>query len=104
MSNPRKANGHQRRKVTAQVYREEDLCALCGKAVDKTRPYIDPATGKPDPWAKSVDEIVPVARGGSATDRSNCRLAHRRCNIRRSDGTRTVQHSGPPALKRLRTY
>lgn len=104
MPNPRKANGHRRRQVTARVYAEESICALCLKPVDKTLPYIDPATGKPHPWAKSVDEIVPVTLGGSPIDRANCRLAHRRCNIQRGNGTRKRAVEGPMSLKRLRAY
>lgn len=77
-ANPRQANGHRRRQVCARVYREEDLCGICGRPVDKTLPYIDPSTGKPHPWAKTVDEIVPVTLGGDPFARANCRLAHRR--------------------------
>lgn len=103
--NPRKANGHRRRQVTARVYREEDACAICGKPVDKTLPYIDPTTGKPHPWAKTVDEIVPVSFGGSAIDRRNTRLAHRDCNIKRGNGTRTTKPRGPiDELKRVRVW
>lgn len=93
--NPRKANGHRRRQVSKRVYAEEDICAICGQPVDKTLPFIDPATGKPHPWAKSVDEIVPVSLGGSPTKRSNCRLAHRRCNILRGNGTKKARKPAP---------
>ena len=81
-----------------QVYATEDDCAICLKPVDKSLPFIDPATGKPDPWAKSVDEIIPVTLGGSPIDRDNCRLAHRDCNIRRGNGTKK------PKLKRIRSW
>jgi len=81
MGNPRRANGHRRDQVRRRVLREEDNCWLCGKPVDKTLPpYLD---GSPE-----VDEIVPVSLGGSPFDRSNTRLAHRICNIRRGNGTR----------------
>lgn len=100
-TNPRQANGHRRRQVVRQVYATEDICGICGKPVDKSRPFIDPATGKPDPWAKSVDEIVPVTRGGSPIDRDNCRLAHRDCNIRRGNGTRSARGI---KIKRVRAY
>jgi 5-methylcytosine-specific restriction endonuclease McrA len=76
MSNPRRANGHRRNQLRAQVLREEDHCWLCGDIVDKTLPpYLH---GSPE-----VDEIVPVSQGGNPLDRGNCRLAHRLCNIRR---------------------
>lgn len=110
-ANPRKANGHRRRQVSATVYAEEDDCWICGNHVDKTIPYIDPATGKPHPWAKTVDEIVPVSTGQTvyeqmllATTRSNCRLSHRRCNIQRGNGTRNTTPRGPIEIKRVRTY
>jgi 5-methylcytosine-specific restriction endonuclease McrA len=103
-ANPRKSNGHRRRQVTAQVYAEETHCAICGVEVDKSIPYIDPSTGKPHPWAKSVDEIIPVTKGGSATLRSNCRLAHRRCNIQRGDGSRGKTLTGPPQVRKARDY
>ena len=102
--NPRKANGHRRRQVVARVYASEDLCAICGKPVDKTLPYIDPTTGKPHPWAKTVDEIQPMSFGGSAIKRSNCRLAHRDCNIKRGNGTRARKQTGPIDLKRVRAW
>lgn len=103
-ANPRKANGHRRRQVSARVYAEETICGICGQEVDKTLPFIDPNTQKPHPWAKTVDEIVPVSLGGSPIERSNCRLAHRDCNIKRGNGTRGVKVSGPPQLIRARTY
>lgn len=104
VANPRQANGHRRRQVCKRVYAEEDICGICGKPVDKTLPFIDPATGKPHPWAKTVDEIVPVTFGGSPTERSNCRLAHRDCNLKRGDGTRARNPSGPVEIKRIRAY
>jgi hypothetical protein len=84
------------------VYAEESDCAICFRPVDKTLPFIDPSTGRPNPWAKSVDEIVPVTFGGSPIDRSNCRLAHRDCNIKRGDGTRSKVVAAQ--IKRARTY
>lgn len=86
-TDPRKANGHRRRQVTARVYAEEDVCALCGLLVDKALPTLDPQTGGPHPMAKSIDEDVPVSRGGSPHDRSNCHLMHRKCNRWKSDRT-----------------
>lgn len=80
-SNPRRANGHRRNQVRAQVLREEHDCWLCGLPVDKELPpHLD---GSPE-----VDEIVPIALGGNPIDRSNCRLAHRLCNVRRGQQTK----------------
>ena len=69
-SNPRRANGHRRNQVRAQVLREEDDCWLCGEPVDKT-------LKTPHPGSPEVDEIVPVSLGGDPFARANCRLAHR---------------------------
>ena len=70
--NNRRANGWRRDQVTARVKAAYDTCHLCGQPVDKTLPAGLP--GSPE-----VDELVPVSRGGSATDFSNCFLAHRWC-------------------------
>jgi 5-methylcytosine-specific restriction endonuclease McrA len=80
-SNPRRTNGHRRNQVRARVLAEEDICWLCDELVDKTLPpFLD---GSPE-----VDEIVPIALGGSPIDRSNCRLSHRICNVRRGQETK----------------
>ena len=80
-SNPRNANGHRRRQVRARVLAEEDTCWLCGLPVDKT-------LKTPHPGSPEVDEVIPVSLGGSPIDRSNVRLSHRLCNVRRGNGTR----------------
>lgn len=82
--NPRRANGHRRDQVRARVLREEDDCWLCGRPVDKTLPPHLP--GSPE-----IDEIIPISLGGSPIDRANVRLAHRLCNVRRGNGTRTAK-------------
>ena len=76
MGNPRRTNGTKRNRVVARVKREENLCHLCGGWVDKTLPHGLP--GSPE-----IDELQPVAFGGSPFDRRNCRLAHRWCNRKR---------------------
>ena len=83
MSNPRRANGHRRDQVRRQVLREEHDCWLCGEPVDKTLPPFLP--GSPE-----VDEVVPIAEGGDPIDRSNCRLSHRLCNVRRGQQTKAA--------------
>ena len=82
---PRKQNGHRWRGIQARVYVEEDRCGICGYRVDKSLPRKG-ADGRDDPRSKSVDHIVPVARGGAENDRSNCQLAHLGCNFRKNDG------------------
>ena len=67
------ANSHRRRQVVKRVLAEESHCALCGQPVDKSIPT-------PEPLSPEVDEILPVARGGSPYNRDNCQLTHRVCN------------------------
>lgn len=80
-ANPRRANGHRRDELRKRVLREERDCGICGEPVDKTLHYLDD-------WAPEVDEIVPVSLGGSPIQRKNVRLAHRKCNRERGNGTR----------------
>ncbi len=88
-SNPRQANGHRRRKVRAQVLREEHDCWLCGNPVDKSLPA-------GHPYAPEIDEVVPVSLGGSPFDRSNCRLSHRIHNQQRGNGLRRLPRKRSP--------
>lgn len=88
-TNPRRTNGHRRNIIRARVLAEENDCWLCGDPVDTTLPPGLPASPE-------VDEIVPVSLGGNPYDRANCRLAHRLCNQRRGNGTRTKKHAAPP--------
>ena len=70
---PRKVNSSLRSALRRRVIATYDTCALCGREVDKTLPYLDPL-------APEVDEIIPVARGGSPYDWDNLQLVHRICN------------------------
>ncbi|MBG6083253.1 HNH endonuclease signature motif containing protein [Zhihengliuella flava] len=99
MSGPniRRANGSARTKLRKRVIREESICWLCGKPVDKSLPHGLP--GSPE-----VDEIVPVSKGGSPLERDNVRLAHRICNQRRGNkDPDAVRQRAPAASRRLRT-
>jgi len=83
---PRTQNGTKRRAIRKRVLREEHNCHLCGEPVDKTLPT-------PHPGSPEVDEIIPVSKGGNPHRRSNCRLAHRACNIRRSNMDLNTWHT-----------
>jgi 5-methylcytosine-specific restriction endonuclease McrA len=67
--------GRPWRRLCTRVYAEETICIRCGQWVDKTLP---PRT----PLSKSVDHIVPLARGGAPLARENVGLAHYSCNSR----------------------
>ena len=64
-SNPRKTNGHRRRQIIARVLAAYNTCHLCGRPVDKTLPAGLP--GSPE-----VDELIPVSKGGSPYQFTNC--------------------------------
>ena len=70
--NPRRANGHRRRRLRARILASQDTCHICGRPVDK-------ALAWPHPASPVVDEVVPIAHGGTQTH-ANCRLAHAHCN------------------------
>lgn len=52
-------------------------CALCETPVDMSLEW-------PHPYSKSEDHTIPISRGGNHT-LSNVKLAHLRCNQRKSD-------------------
>ena len=83
--NARKANGHRRRQLKQRVFTEEDRCIICDQPVDKTLGQLPDGTWHPR--SPVIDEDIPVSRGGSPTDRSNCHLAHRDCNAEKGDRT-----------------
>lgn len=58
-----------------------------GRAIDPTLTYIDPATGKPNPWYLSVDHDVQIGEGGD-NSYENTRPSHLRCNLSRPRGPR----------------
>lgn len=60
------------------VLATQDVCGICGAPVDKT-------LKAPDPLSPTVDHIIPVAKGGHPSDLQNLQLAHRWCNLHKSD-------------------
>ena len=91
MNNPRRRAGRDR--LVRRILREETHCHLCGQRVDVTLMHGLPASPE-------VDELIPVALGGSPTQRDNCRLAHRWCNRKRwhmpYEPWRIKLHAEPP--------
>lgn len=57
--------------------RDQWMCGICDTAVD-------PKLNHPDPLSASLDHIQPLSLGGHHV-RSNARLAHLICNVRRSN-------------------
>lgn len=87
---PRKRSGHKRRQVIARMRSLKLPCAICGKPIDyELTTYIDPKDGreKPHPMRFELDEIVPIALGGSPYEWENLQPAHRICNQRKGKKT-----------------
>lgn len=88
-TNPRYSDNAARARVRELVRARiaaGEPCALCGQPIDLDAPqwYVDPKDGrrKRAPWSWEVDEIVPLAAGGSPFDAGNVQPAHRICNGR----------------------
>ena len=76
IKDPRKANPALRAALRAKVFAQSDVCGICGRPVDKSLPAYHPL-------APELDEIIPVARGGSPYALDNLQLVHRECNRRK---------------------
>jgi 5-methylcytosine-specific restriction endonuclease McrA len=74
--------GRPRRRLVAQVRREEPDCWLCGYPINLALPATHP-------MSSTVDEVIPRSRAvdpyRAALTRSNCRHAHRTCNSARGN-------------------
>jgi 5-methylcytosine-specific restriction endonuclease McrA len=75
-SKHRPPDSRESRRIRAAVIDVESHCHICGEAVDKTLRY-------PDRMSATVDHVTPLALGGSG-NRSNLRLAHLRCNLKKA--------------------
>ena len=60
-------------KNRQKIFKTQNVCAICGKPVDKSLKY-------PHPLSKTVDHIIPVSKGGHPSDINNLQLAHWTCN------------------------
>lgn len=79
-------------KARRKIIMTQDVCAICGRIVDKS-------IKAPDPMSPSVDHIIPIARGGHPSDPANLQLTHRICNSRK--GTKINVATAPPKQKIL---
>lgn len=86
---PRRQFPEIREALRKRVYAMSDTCGVCGREVDKTL-----AAGSP--LSPELDEIIPIARGGSAYDIDNLQLTHRVCNRRK--GTKVAGDDIPKDL------
>lgn len=83
-SNPRYRNWKRRDSVRRWLLATQDVCALCGKPIDKT-------LKTPHPMSAEVDEIIPLSKGGSPIERDNVQLVHRICNQHKGNKTEPRQ-------------
>lgn len=75
--------GKRWRIVSAEVYRTETHCWLCGGWVDMGLPSTHP-------YSRTADHLRQLCHGGRTVDRANLRLAHRACNTARSNTLRNL--------------
>ena len=72
----RLAGGRSERFLNEDIFeRDAWVCGICGESVDRGLVH-------PDPASPSLDHIVPISLGGDHV-RSNVRLAHLSCNVKR---------------------
>ena len=76
-----------------KILMSQDICALCGKPVDKSLKY-------PHPMSATIDHIIPIDLGGHPSDICNLQLAHMCCNRAKSNKLQaeTVADGVPEAI------
>ena len=88
-SNPRRKNGHLRRKYRARFKARGDRCGICGGEIH----YDEPSDAK-HPLSFVIDEIKPISKWrefgysspeAAAQDWSNLQAAHYYCNALKRD-------------------
>lgn len=65
-------------KERKRILATAEVCAICGRPLDKTLIY-------PHPLSPTVDHIIPIARGGSNHDPGNLQAVHLICNVKKGD-------------------
>lgn len=76
-SHKRRAAGPKVLSVHELAVRDGAKCNICGRRVDLT------LSGMAK-WGPTIDHLIPVSRGGT-NDPDNLALAHRHCNVSRSN-------------------
>ena len=65
-------------KNRRRILMSQDICAICGRPVNKS-------LKTPDPNAPEIDHIIPISMGGHPSDISNLQLVHSICNKAKSN-------------------
>jgi len=74
---PRRKHPKMRNDLRRRVFSMNDgVCAICGRELNINLPA-------GNPLSPELDEIIPIARGGSAYDIDNLQAVHRICNQRK---------------------
>lgn len=84
-------------KNRKKILQTQDVCAICGRPVDKTLRY-------PNRMAPTVDHILPLNKGGHPSDINNLQLAHFICNRLKSDtiiASKPIENQQPKILQSL---
>ena len=83
--NPRRTNSSRRNALRTRMLASGEPCWICELSLDRDKPNLDPEQ-------PVLDELVPVAMGGSPYRGDNVRGAHRCCNNwRKTKSIETVQ-------------
>ena len=83
MSNARRSNGTRRTRLRGWLKAQGRPCWIC-RAFGRSG-FIDYSLPPGHPFSFEVDELVPVSKGGSPSQRSNVDAAHRCCDEWRGD-------------------
>lgn len=88
--------GRPRRAAVAAVKARGEPCWLCGGLIDLSLHWNHR-------MSFTVDEVIPRSLGGSTTDLSQFRSAHRACNASRGAGPPVAKPPPPARSRRYRT-
>lgn len=69
----------------------QNVCAICGKPVDKS-------IKAPNPMSPVIDHIIPVSKGGHPSAMENLQLAHWTCNRQKSDKMFNAKQADPKTI------
>ena len=85
---PERDGAHQGQFETnkKRIFATQTVCGICGKPVDMSLKY-------PHPMSKTIDHIIPIAKGGHPSDLDNLQLAHWTCNRQKSDKINFNNHA-----------
>ncbi len=81
-------------KNKRHILATQEICALCGKPVDRSLKF-------PHPMSATIDHIIPIQKGGHPSALDNLQLAHLVCN--QTKGTKLVIEANKDIQKETET-